>query len=150
MKRSSINILIADDDFDDASMLSEALQEHLPSCKCTHTTDGMAALRIIKTEREPDLVFLDINMPIKDGIHCLRDIHNNNLLPNTPIFIFSTSKNMKDIKAADEYGAAFYIVKPSSVDELNRIIKRAINLLGKPKPKRSNKSDFVIRESYIN
>lgn len=142
----SINILIADDDLDDALMLTEALQEHLPSCKCTHAMDGVAALRTIKTEESPDLVFLDINMPLKDGIHCLRDIQNHNLLPTTPIFICSTSKNLKDIKAADEYGAAFYIVKPSSFNELNRIIKRALNLLGRPKIERSNKSDFVLRE----
>jgi CheY-like chemotaxis protein len=150
MKRSSINILIADDDLEDALMLTEALKEHLPSCNCIYTTDGLAALRIIKTEVNPDLVFLDINMPFKNGINCLKDIQNNNLLPTTPIFIYSTSKNIKDIKAADELGAALYIVKPTSFYEMNRIVKRAINFLGEPKTERLNKSDFVLRENQNN
>src|SRR5215210_3156679 len=114
MNDSSINILIADDDKDDALILIEVLEDNLPSCKCIHTTDGIAALRHIKTDVNPDIVFLDVNMPLKNGINCLKDIYNNNLLPTTPIVICSTSSNIKDIKAADEYGAALYIIKPTS------------------------------------
>ncbi|WP_018615419.1 response regulator [Segetibacter koreensis] len=151
MKNSSINILIADDDNDDVLMLTEALQDNLPSCKCIHKQDGIAALRHIKTDVNPDIVFLDVNMPLKDGINCLKDIYNHNLLPTTPIVIWSTSQNMKDIKIADEYGAAFYIIKPTSFSEFKKIIKRAIELLGKPKSERVDKSNFVLREtSYYN
>lgn len=146
MNTSSINILIADDDSDDAMLLTEALQSNLPSCNCVHTADGIEALRHIKTDVTPDLVFLDLNMPLKNGINCLKDIQNHNLLPSTPIIICSTSHNIKDIKVADEYGAAFYIVKPSSVSELNKIVTQAIELLGRPKSDRSSKSDFVLRE----
>src|SRR4051812_19054044 len=109
MNTSSVNILIADDDRDDALMLTEALQDNLPSCNCIHTRDGNSALRCIKNEATPDIVFLDLNMPLKNGIHCLKDIHHLNLLPATPVIIYSTSQNIKDIKVADEYGAAFYI-----------------------------------------
>jgi CheY-like chemotaxis protein len=62
-----INILIADDDKDDALMLSEALQDILPSCNCITVPDGIAALRFIKTNVAPELVFLDLNMPLKNG-----------------------------------------------------------------------------------
>jgi DNA-binding NtrC family response regulator len=146
MNNSSVNILIAEDDWDDALMLTEALQDNLPSCNCIYKTDGNSALRSIKTEATPDIVFLDLNLPLKNGIHCLKDIHHRNLLPTTPVIIFSTSQNIKDIKVADEYGAAFYIVKPSSFKELNKIISRAIELLGRPNGEKLNKSDFVLRE----
>ena len=146
MNNCSINILIADDDSEDVLLLKEALEDNLPSCKCVHATDGIAALRHIKTDISPDLVFLDVNMPLKNGINCLKDIANQDLLPATPIIVFSSSKNIRDIRTADEYGAAFYIVKPTSFDEWNKLIFRAIELLGKPKSEKANKSNFVLRE----
>ena len=146
MNDSSINILIADDDKDDALILTEVLEDNLPSCKCIHTTNGIAALRHIKTDVNPDIVFLDVNMPLKNGINCLKDIYYLDLLPATPIIICSASQNIKDIKVADEYGAACYIVKPASFDQWNRIIARAIDLLGKPKSEKGDKSNFVLRE----
>ena len=147
MNNSSINVLIADDDKDDVALISEAIQEILPSCNCIHTPDGIAALRYIRTGDKPDLVFLDLNMPLKNGLNCLKDISNLDLLPNTPIIIYSTSKNMKDIDEAYRYGASFYIIKPASFRDLCKVIKLAITKLGKPKSERVNKADFVLKES---
>src|SRR4051794_9804632 len=119
MKNSSINILIADDDKDDVLMLTEALQDILPSSRSISKPDGLAALEYIKNSAYLDLVFLDLNMPLKNGIDCLKDISSHDLLPNTPIVIYSTSKNDEHINIAYEYGAAFYIVKPESFIELS-------------------------------
>jgi CheY-like chemotaxis protein len=149
MRNPSINILIADDDRDDALLLTEALQDILPSSNCIHVTDGIAALRHIKTNVEPDLVFLDLNMPLKNGINCLKDIYNLELLPNTPIVIYSTSKNIKDIDEAYNYGAAFYIIKPTAFRELCKVVKLAITILGKPKSERVEKSNFVLQEGKV-
>jgi CheY-like chemotaxis protein len=149
MTNSTINILIADDDKDDALLLTEAIQDILPSANCIHVVDGIAALRHIKTNVEPDLVFLDLNMPLKNGINCLKDISNLDLLPNTPIVIYSTSKNMKDIDEAYKYGASFYIIKPASFKELCKIIKLAITILGKPKGERVDKANFVLKEGKM-
>ena len=149
MSSSSINILIADDDRDDAQLLTEALQDVLPSGRCVHVTNGIAALNYIKTKVRPDLVLLDLNMPLKNGIDCLKDISNFDLLPNTPIAIYSTSKNAKDIDEAYKYGASFYIIKPASFRELCRIIKLAITILGKPKSERVDKSNFVLKEGKL-
>ncbi len=149
MTNSMINILIADDDKDDAALLSEALKDILPSCNCIHVRDGIAALRHIKTEATPDLLFLDLNMPLKNGINCLKDISNLELLPDTPTLIYSTSKNIKDIDEAYKYGAAFYIIKPDSFRELCKVIKLAIKILGKPKSERVNKANFVLQQGKV-
>jgi DNA-binding NtrC family response regulator len=146
MNRSTINILIADDDRDDALLLTEAVHDILPSANCIHVLDGIAALRHIKTNVEPDLVFLDLNMPLKNGLNCLKDISNLDLLPDTPIVIYSTSRNIRDIDESYKYGASFYIIKPASFRELCKIIKLAITLLGKPKSERVEKSNFVLKE----
>jgi DNA-binding NarL/FixJ family response regulator len=146
MNNSTIKILIADDDVNDAALLKEAIKDILPSANCIHVPDGVAALNYIKTNFEPDLVFLDLNMPLKNGINCLKDIFNLELLPDTPIVIYSTSKNIKDIDEAYKYGASFYIIKPTPFKELSKLIKLAITLLGKPKSERVDKANFVLRE----
>ena len=143
------DILIADDDSDDASFLAEAIQHILPSAKCVHVRDGIAALRHIKTNAKPDLVFLDLNMPLKNGIDCLKDISNLELLPDTPIVIYSTSQNIKDIDQAYKYNASFYIIKPSSFTELCKVISTAIVFLGKPRGERVEKANFVLKEGKV-
>jgi DNA-binding NtrC family response regulator len=146
MNNSSINILIGHADKIDALQLTDALKDILPSCNTIYTSDGNAVLRHIKTNATPDIVFLDLNMPFKNGIACLKDIYNNSLLPGIPIIIYSTTKNIKDINNAYQHGAAFYIIKPGSLTELGQIIRRAIFLLGRPQNERVDKASFVLRE----
>jgi CheY-like chemotaxis protein len=142
----SLNILIVDDDEDDSLSLSEAIQDILPSCNFYFEGDGNAALRFIKTKAAPDLVFLDLNLPIKNGMDCLKEIYNLNLLPGTPIVIYSTSNNTQEVDEAYNHGAMFYIVKPTSDKELTKLVKLAISILGKPKSERVDKSNFVLQE----
>ncbi|WP_018614162.1 response regulator [Segetibacter koreensis] len=145
MNSSSINALIAEHEKEFALMLTEALQDILPSCKCVFMPDGIAALRYIKNNDNPDLVFLNLDMPLKNGINCLKDIYNLKLLPATPVITYASSANIKDINDAYEYGAAFYLVKPTTSKELNKIIKRAISLLGQPRSERLTKCNFVLK-----
>ena len=129
MNPLSTNILIADDDSDDIEFLTEAINSVLPSTNIASVKDGVAALRHIKTSSPPDIIFLDLNMPLKNGLEVLKDIHNHELLHNTPIVIYSTSNKLKDIDEAYNHNAAFYIVKPASFKELSKIIKTVFTWL---------------------
>ena len=149
MNNSSLKILIADDDEDDALLLAEALLDHLPSCQCIHATNGLDALNYIKANVNPDIVFLDLNMPEKNGINCLKDIYNFNLLPSTPVVICSTSHYIKDIKEADDFGAAYYMIKPTTYNEFTKIVSHAVDLLTEPPMERRDKSSFVLRERNL-
>jgi DNA-binding NarL/FixJ family response regulator len=77
---------------------------------------------------------------------CLKEIYNLNLLPGTPIVIYSTSNNTQEVDEAYNHGAMFYIVKPTSDKELTKLVKLAISILGKPKSERVDKSNFVLQE----
>lgn len=144
-----MKILIADDDKEDINFLKEAIELVLPSVNIVDVSDGIAALRHIKTSDPPDLVFLDLNMPLKNGLNCLKDIFNHDLLPGTPIVIYSTSNNIKDIDEAYKHNAALYIVKPSSFKVLTEIIKCTITTLEKPASQRVPKSNFVLSETKL-
>ncbi|MDB5190597.1 MAG: rcp1 2 [Segetibacter sp.] len=147
IKPSSVNILITDDDRDDALLLQEALLKVIPSANCFHVSDGLAALRHIKTEVEPDLVFLDLNMPMKGGISCLHEIYSGQLLPNTPIVIYSTSINVEDIDNAYKFGASFYIVKPDKFITLCQVINYIYPLLAGTH--QVDKAKFVLTEAIL-
>ncbi|HEX8358193.1 MAG TPA: response regulator, partial [Segetibacter sp.] len=124
-------------------------QDILPSCNLHFEGDGIAALEFIKTKLPPDLVFFDLNLPLKNGIDCLKEIHHHQLLPDTPIVVYSTSKNDDEIEQCYKYGAMFYIVKPTSNKVLSRLVKLAISILGKPKSERVDKENFVLVETKI-
>jgi len=141
----SLKILIVDDDTDDSLMLSEAIEKILPSYNFHFEGDGEDALEYIERQDAPDLLFLDVNMPKKNGIDCLKVINDLNLLPDTPIIIYSTSNRENDIDQCYSLGAMSYIVKPSSCKELTRLVKLAISTLGIPKSERLNKQNFVLQ-----
>ena len=146
MNTYTLNVLIVDDDEDDSLSLAEAIQDILPSCNLHFEGDGIAALEFVRTKAAPDLVFFDLNLPLKNGLDCLKEIYDQNLLPDTPIVIYSTSNNTTDIDECYNYGAKFYIVKPTSDKELTKLIKLAISILGKPISERVDKANFVLTE----
>jgi CheY-like chemotaxis protein len=145
-----LNILIADDDSDDIAFLSEAVEVVLPLANIVAVKDGVAALRYIKTSAPPDIIFLDLNMPLKNGLEVLKDVYNHELLTHTPIVIYSTSNKLKDIDEAYNCNASFYLIKPASFKELSRIIKAVLAYLLDGKNERVGKTDFVLSETKLN
>lgn len=145
----TIKILIADDDWDDIVLLKETLQNIFPLTDIVDVSDGIAALRHIKTCSKPDLVFLDLNMPLENGLNCLKDIFNLELLPNVPIIIYSTSNNIKDIDEAYKYNASFYVIKPNSYKVLNQIIEQLIKQLEVTGGQRVDKENFVLSKAKL-
>jgi CheY-like chemotaxis protein len=149
MNRPSRTILIVDDDKEDVLWLTEVIRDINPSYLCRFEQDEVAALRFMKSSPAPDLVFLDLNMPLKNGIECLRDIHNYNLLPGTPIVIYSTAANIKEIDLAYKYGAARYIVKPNNEKQLKCFVEQALSVIDRHLNEKIDKAEFVLMEGLF-
>ena len=146
---SKIKILIADDDQDDKDMICEGLSEVFSNFQVETASDGVECLRALKNGCNPDLVFLDLNMPLKNGLECLQDIHNNEYLKNTPIVIYSTSQNLTDIEKASELGDRFYMIKPTTVSTLQQLLRHVLNMLGRPQKEQKLSANFVVSEEKI-
>jgi CheY-like chemotaxis protein len=149
MNKSKINILIADDDSDNVQMLVEVLTEIIPGFEFFRVKNGLECIYNLKSADKPDIIFLDLNIPLKSGIECLRDIKNQGLLPDTPVIVYSTSHNIKDIDAAYKYGARGYLVKPDSYGKLKQLIKIILKKLGEPLKRELEKANFVIWEKQL-
>ena len=74
----------------------------------------------------PNIIFLDINMPKKNGLEALQEIKSDPALKNILVIILTASKSINDINKAYENGANSYLIKPSNINELNGFIKSAI------------------------
>ncbi|SDG86644.1 Response regulator receiver domain-containing protein [Dyadobacter soli] len=122
-----LRILLADDDHDDTFLFQEALS-HIPiETNLTVAENGMELLGIIKDASDkPDIIFLDMNMPIKNGLECLGEIRGTAGYEQVPIVILSTSVAQYLWESAYRNGANLYIQKPTSFNGLIAILKKCL------------------------
>ncbi|WP_100615680.1 response regulator [Confluentibacter citreus] len=149
-----INILLADDDKDDCLLFKEALEELKLQTTLTLVHDGeqlMQLLANLPTGRHGnskdvfDVLFLDLNMPRKNGFVCLEEIKSNNKLKSLPIIIFSTSYEQSVADLLYKNGAQYYICKPAEFSELKRIIQEALLLILQKNSAQPPKEKFLLK-----
>ena len=118
--------LHADDDRDDAELFNEAVGSLDPAVEFEHVEDGRAVIDFLSDphKRNPDLIFLDLNMPQMSGWQCLAKLKNDIYLQSIPVVMYSTSSHPRDKEIAVELGAHGFITKPTDFKELQRILRR--------------------------
>lgn len=118
-------VFLADDDGDDREFFESVCSEVHNDLLCKTFTDGTFLLEYLKVpENElPDIVFLDINMPKKDGLECLEEIRKMERLEKLCVIMYSTSSSLGDIKKSYELGANGFVQKPHSYGGLREILK---------------------------
>ncbi len=121
------SIILADDDRDDHDFFKDALTEVKSSINLTTVVNGEELLSILK-HYIPDFIFLDLDMPGKNGLECLTEIKNNDVLKNIPVVIFSSTSRPANIDTAYEMGADLFFIKPSNYSDLVSSIQAILNL----------------------
>lgn len=129
MKQNApVHILLADDDDDDTSLFQEALEQVPTVTKLDVAENGMELMDILgRLMAKPDLIFLDMNMPVKNGMECLIEIRNSASYKDIPVVILSTSIADYLIQSAYQAGANLYIQKPNSFSGLINIIEKCLS-----------------------
>lgn len=120
-------ILLADDDPDDRDMFREALQELDPTIKLEYISDGSKLLSLLQHLR-PDLLFLDLEMPRKNGLASLVEIRGLTAYKKLPIVVFSSTNRIHNINTAYEMGADLFVSKPNSYSGLLQLLKKVLAL----------------------
>ena len=121
-------ILLIDDDKDDCTLFKEALHEVNPSIQLVYFNSAEAIPKAV-LEVNPDLIFLDINMPRINGFESLKMLYDSVTQFRMPIVMYSNSDNPKEINIAYALGATLYLKKPSGYLKLVKSIKGILNLL---------------------
>jgi CheY-like chemotaxis protein len=126
--KKSTHILFSDDDTDDALLFTQAADLMTSSILLSFAEDGEQLMRYLSRESLPDMIFLDLNMPVKNGLECLREIRSDKKLDWLPIIIYTTSDNPRDIDACYDLKANLYVVKPTSFESIIKTLKKIINM----------------------
>lgn len=140
-----LNILLCDDNADDRFFFKVAL-EKVESSTCLETVnDGEELmLRLKNKEHLPNVIFLDLNMPRKNGFECLKEIMQDEILKKIPVVIFSTTDQAETIKQTYNEGASLYLIKPSNLSKLSSILNTAIEVIAKREFNKPSVSEYVI------
>jgi len=125
--KSNISIFLAEDDEDDALFFEDAIFELLVDANLVVLTDGVELMKQLETTEElPDIIFLDLNMPRKNGIECLKEIKRNSTLKTIKTVILSTTTDDTEIKKCYSLGADLFISKVSNHNEFKLVLKNCL------------------------
>jgi CheY-like chemotaxis protein len=141
-----LNILLANDDIDDCVFFQQALDELTIRTNLITVYDGEQLMQELESDIHPlpDILFLDLYMPRKNGFECLAEIKLNSRLKSFPVIMFSTSAQPDIVAQLYKNGALYFIRKPNEYTKLKEIIQRTITLIARGKGIQPGESDFLL------
>lgn len=129
----TVNILLVEDNPGDVRLMKEALATNGTPNKLMVVEDGDLAIRFLRRTGayseaiRPDLIFLDLNLPKRDGREVLAEVKGDLELRRIPVIVLTTSEAEKDVQRAYELHANCYVRKPTDLDEYISVIKACEN-----------------------
>ncbi len=147
MEKPNIRILLADDDEMDRLLFIEVFEELKIITMVVTVNNGAQLMKYLNENPDdlPQIVFLDLNMPRKNGLDCLKEIRKNNLFNDISVAIYSTSKSEKDIEDTFHNGANIYITKPGDYNELKKVLEIAVMTSHLYKDKVFDRANFLLK-----
>jgi len=124
----AITVLMVEDDPDDVYLTQEALADSKLRINLHVVNDGVAALAYLRAatgdaeHRRPDLILLDLNLPLMDGREVLAEVREDPAFTDIPIVILTTSKAEEDIAASYRQHANCYISKPVGIEQFRAVV----------------------------
>jgi two-component system, chemotaxis family, response regulator Rcp1 len=118
-----IEVLLVDDNPADSDLTSDVLSHHSHPTHIHAVTGGVEAIEFLHRTGNhanalpPDLIILDLSLPMKDGRAVLAEVKADPLLRKIPIAIFSTSEAPQDVMRSYELGANCYVRKPGNLTD---------------------------------
>ncbi len=130
MKPARICFLIENDE-DDREIFTLALEEVDSSISSIYAENGVKALEMLHNnpDLQPYFIFIDMNMPLMNGVQCLQEIKKIDRLANVPVYIYSTVADPKYVAEVKKLGAVDFVLNPSRYKGLIDILTNLLNEL---------------------
>jgi CheY-like chemotaxis protein len=149
MNTLNTNLFLVDDDKEDCLFFKEALEELPLTADLTTMHDGEQFMELLaeRTIEPPPvhIVFLDLNMPRKNGFEVLSELKLDEKFSKLPVIIISTSFNEDEIDLLYKNGAHYYIRKPAEFSLLKKVIHQALTLATEENRVQPAKEHFVLK-----
>jgi CheY-like chemotaxis protein len=120
-------IVLAEDDEDDQIVFTQVIKDLNPQIKVDHVTDGIKLMNLLSNFL-PDLLFLDLDMPRKNGLECLLQIKNDPGMKELPVIVFSSTSRPANVQTAYEVGAHLFLIKSSLYQEYLASLKTILEM----------------------
>lgn len=138
-------LFYADDDEDDVFLFQSVLNDINIKHELIVSSNGQELLdHLNNPPPSPNIVFIDLNMPVKNGFDSLQEIREDVKFGKIPIIVLSTSSDDAAIEKAKDLGADMYIVKPTNYGKLKAFLQECINM-DWPNFKRGEMKIFLIK-----
>jgi CheY-like chemotaxis protein len=149
MESKPVYILLADDDQDDCEFFQEALTGIPINALLTIVNNGALLMEWLTAHPSdlPDFLFLDLNMPRKNGLECLKEIRQIHHLKSLSIIILAETVSPILLDELYINGALYYAKKPDSFEALTQIIRQALSMPDEKKWIQRSRQDFVVHSS---
>ena len=131
MTEAKVDIIIVEDDPNDAELIMRVFRKHNLTNKIIHLKDGEEALNYLFKQGgqgdnsallSPKVILLDLKLPKIDGIEILQRIKSDELTKNIPVVVLTSSAEDRDIKAAYNLGVNSYVTKPIKFEEFAKVV----------------------------
>lgn len=128
-RQDLLHVLLVDDDNTDRELFIDAVNIIGQTFVVTEASDGSEAIKYLEgAARLPDLIILDLNMPVKDGRETLLEIKHREAFKSIPVCIMSTSSAHFDVTNSYYTGASLFLVKPFDFKELTQMLSSLLQL----------------------
>lgn len=145
MNLKHVNILLADDDADDCLIFERALKGFPLITHLVTVNDGEKLMKLLQNTNElPHVLFLDFNIPCKNGLECLKEIKQNNDLKHLPVIMYSTSFENVVVDLLFESGAHYLIRKLAQFSIFKKTIRQALTLVTEENSSLPAREHFVL------
>ena len=123
------HVIIADDDADDRMLFRDIVKDLGLKLSLQTVNDGVELMEHLHSATKlPEALFLDINMPRKDGLTCLREIKASPELRSLPVIVFSNSENMILVELMLKEGAAYFVRKQAGYNKMLKLLNKLFTL----------------------
>ncbi|MEO7263422.1 MAG: response regulator [Ferruginibacter sp.] len=145
-RHKTLNIYLADDDSDDRDIFRDALAESVSGINLELAINGKNLISLLESSNpKPDIIFLDLNMPLKNGFECLEEIRKNKELKSLPIVIYSTTSNPEQVKKTLIYGANLFWQKPSDFNSIKKMLHKILHMPFDNYLPKAKKEHFILK-----
>ena len=121
------SVVLADDTLEHCFFFRKALKEIAPDIQYTEVYDGEKLISLLEGYL-PDLLFMELSMPCKNGMQCIREIRENRSYDLMPIIVFSINSKPNAIQNAYSLGADLYIIKPGEYSALASCLEKVLSM----------------------
>ena len=129
-----MDLLLVEDNPADAFLVREAIKPFIAqgTLQCSTVADGAQALAFLRHQAPytqvaaPDLVLLDLNLPVRSGTEVLAELHQDPELRSIPVVVLTSVARPEDMNRCYELGASTYLVKPLELEEFLTLVKNTV------------------------